>query len=475
MVGQRWVVLGAGLVAVAAGCAVQYGAPFLIPALVAGGLSLPAAGTLSSAPIVGLLLTLYAWGAAADRWGERRVMTLGLTLGGLALLAWAVPASGAFATGGPAPDPHGMAAHPVGLGVSLLLAGAGTAAVHAASGRLVLGWFAGHERGRAMAVRQTAQPLGVAVAGLAVPPLAESGVPLALVLLGSFALAAAGLAAALVRDPTRPPIPDPTPPDPTPTAAGDPTGPTAAGDLTCPTQGDPTGPTAAEPPTAPRAKQDASPYRTAMLWRIHGASSLLVVPQFLTSAYALVYLVDAQGWASVPAGRLLAGALVGGALTRLLVGWWSDRAGSRLGPMRRLAAGIAVALVALGLATLSGSPGLAVTALLVATVLSSSTNGLAFTAVAERAGGAWAGRALGVQNTAQNLVAAATPAAFGLVIGAIGYAGAFAGAGVFPVAACLLVPVRGERPTPGECPTPGDCPVRAERQAPGFRPAGPVR
>jgi MFS family permease len=388
MAGQRWVVLGGGLLAVTCGCTVQYGAAFLIPALRAGGLDLTAAGALAGAPIAGLLLTLYPWGAAADRWRERRVMSTGLAIGGAALLTWAVTADG-------------PTTNPVPLAAALLVGGAGTAAVHAASGRLVLGWFGAHERGRAMAVRQTAQPLGVAVAGLALPSLGDLGLPAAIGTLGAIALAAAVLTVALVRDP---------------------------------------------PPraSAARAAATGSPYRTATLWRIHAASCLLVVPQFLTSTFALVYLVDVHGWSSVPAGRLLAAAQVGGAATRLAVGWWSDRAGRRLGPMRRLAVGIAGALLGLAMATLSGPAAVSVTALVAATVLSSSTNGLAFTAVAERAGSAWAGRALGVQNTAQNLVAAATPATCGAAIGAISYAGTFALCCVFPMVACLVVPVRAE-------------------------------
>jgi hypothetical protein len=112
--------------------------------------------------------------------------------------------------------------------------------------------------------------------------------------------------------------------------------------------------------------------------------------------------------------------------------------------MRKLALAITAVLGALGMGTLTGPPALAVAALVVATVLSSSTNGLAFTAVAEYAGSAWAGRALGVQNTAQNAFAAATPAAFGAVIAAAGYAGAFGVAAAFPLVATLLIPVSSE-------------------------------
>jgi sugar phosphate permease len=380
---QRWVVLVAGLFAVAAGCAVQYGAPFLIPALRADGLTLAQAGLLAGCPIAGLLVTLVAWGAAADRYGERLVLVLGLGLGGVTLLAGT--------------RLHGMTA----LGTTLFVAGAATAAVHAASGRLVLGWFSAGERGVAMAIRQCAQPLGVAVAALALPTLAHRGLPVALAALGGGCLAATALVLVLVRDPARP-----------------------ASDGT---------------------HRAGSPYRTPTLWRIHGASSMLVVPQFVVATFALVYLIDVQGWAAVPAGRLLAAVQVGGAATRIAAGYWSDRVGSRLRPMRLLAVATGVVLAVLAVATLADWRGPALAALLLATMLAVSTNGLAFTAVAERAGSAWAGRALGVQNTAQNALAAATPPVFGLLIGAASYGGGFAVAVLFPALACLLVPVGTEK------------------------------
>lgn len=380
-------VLVAGLVAVAAGCTVQYGTPFLIPALLADGLTLAQAGLLAGCPVAGLLGTLLLWGVAADRWGERLVLTAGLGAGGVALLVGAVTLDG---------PRHSM----TGLAVTLVLAGAATAAVHAASGRLVLGWFDARERGRAMAVRQCAQPLGVAAAALALPPLAGLGLPAALLALGGGCLVATALVIIIVRDPERP-------------AHGD-------------------------------GQRAGSPYREPTLWRIHGASSLLVVPQFVIATYSLVFLVDGLGWAPVPAGRLLALAQVGGAATRLAAGFWSDRVGSRLGPMRLLAAATGLSLLALAAASLAGWSAVALAALLASTMLAVSTNGLAFTAVAERAGSAWAGRALGVQNTAQNALAAATPPVFGVLIAALSYGGGFAVSIAFPVVAGLLVPVRTE-------------------------------
>ena len=52
-----------------------------------------------------------------------------------------------------------------------------------------------------------------------------------------------------------------------------------------------------------------------------------------------------------------------------------------------------------------------------------------------------AGRALGIQNTGQNIVAAVTPPAVAVLIGASGYPAAFAVAAVLPLAAAAVIPV----------------------------------
>jgi sugar phosphate permease len=191
-----------------------------------------------------------------------------------------------------------------------------------------------------------------------------------------------------------------------------------------------------------------SPYRQPILWRIHAASALLVVPQFAVATFALVFLVDARGWDATAAGRLLAVAQLCGAASRLGAGYWSDRVGSRMRPMRILAVSTGVGLLSLAVAAATGSP-VAVPVLLACAVVSVSTNGLAFTAVAEYAGPAWAGRALGIQNTGQNALAAATPPVLALAIGSIGFGASFAVVGAFPVVAAALVPVGAERTLAG--------------------------
>ncbi|MGH3437563.1 MAG: MFS transporter [Sciscionella sp.] len=382
---RRWLILGVGVFAQASSCAFLYGVPFLVPAMRASeGLNLAQAGTVVAGPTVGLLLTLIAWGAAADRFGERVVMATGLALTGLLVAVartWA----------------HGLPLFVVVLG----LAGAAGASVNAASGRMIMGWFGKSERGVAMGIRQTAQPLGVGIASLSLPLLAEHiGFRDALLLPAGLCVLAAALVASLAADPPRPVR-----------QAGE---------------------------AKPR-----SPYRTPTLWRLHGASALLVLPQFVIAAFALEYLVSTQHWAAAAAGTFIAVVQVAGACGRIVTGYWSDRVGSRLRPMRQLAvASTGVMLMfAVGAAV---APWLAVVAIAVGAVITVADNGLAFTSTAEMAGPAWAGRALGVQNTGQNIVASLTPPVLGLVIGGSSYGFGLAVAAVFPLLAIAVTPVRAE-------------------------------
>ncbi|WP_414935788.1 MFS transporter [Amycolatopsis sp. cmx-11-51] len=383
---RRWRILALGLAAQTASCSFLYGIPFLVPSMQrAEGLTLAEAGTVVAAPSLGLLFTLILWGAAADRYGERLVMAIGLGVSGL-LLVYA-------ATGD----------HSLGIlfGV-FLLAGASTASVNAASGRAVLGWFGPAERGFAMGIRQMAQPLGVGVAAFGLPPLADRwGFQVSLVLPAVAAIVVALLVAWLLVDPPRP-----------------------------------------EPGTA-AGEKPPSPYRKPALWRVHGASALLVVPQFTVSAFTPVYLVTMHHWTAASAGWFVGAVQILGALGRLVSGYWSDRVGSRLRPMRQLAISSAAVmlLVALGDAT---GPWLVLLALVLAAVITVSDNGLGFTASAEMAGLAWAGRAMGTQNTGQNIAAALTPPMLGLVIGDSRYALAFCVAAIFPVLAAFMVPCADE-------------------------------
>lgn len=186
-----------------------------------------------------------------------------------------------------------------------------------------------------------------------------------------------------------------------------------------------------------------SPYRTSTLWRLHASSALLVVPQFAISAFALEFLVTQRLWSPTAAGRLLFVFLLGGAAGRIAAGRWSDVVGSRLQPMRIIAVASAATMLVLAVGAQRDSV-LAVVAIGIGTVVTVADNGLGFTAVAELAGTQWAGRAMGVQNTGQNVTAALTPPLLGGLIAATSFAAGFAWVAVFPIVAIALTPVAAE-------------------------------
>ncbi|PRI11788.1 MFS transporter [Leucobacter massiliensis] len=382
---RPWAMLAAMVLAQASTTVVAAAPAFLIPHLLAErGLSLVAAGMLAGAPNLGLVLTLVLWGAATDRFGERRVILVGLALT-VAAVAGSMSAR-----------------EPAVLGAALALSGAVSACTNSASGRLITGWFPAQRRGLAMGIRQTCQPLGMAVAALGVPPLAEAfGVPGALALGGALSALSLVVCALVVRDPDRAPRPG---------AAG---GVPGAG----------------------------SPYRGSLtLVRIHAASVLLVVPQFALSTFGLVWFTVGFGWSAFAAGALVAVAQFAGAAGRILVGVWSDRAASRLRPLRLVAVAGVFAMLACGALGWAEWGAAAALAYVVASCISVADNGLAFTAVAELSGPAWAGRALGIQNTGQFLAAAAVGPVVGGLIGVAGIPAALALLALTPALAVPLVP-----------------------------------
>jgi sugar phosphate permease len=380
---RRWAMLAVGVLAQGTSAIAINGPAFLIPTLHRReGLSLVQASTVAAAPSVGVMLTLIAWGYAVDKLGERLVLAVGLA-------GTAVAGIAATRVSGTVP-----------LAACQFLAGTFAASTSSASGRVVIGWFPVHRRGLAMGIRQMAQPLGVGVAAISIAVIAERhGVATALLVPAVASAVALAAVLAVVLDPPRP--------DRSVTAT-------------------------------------PNPYAESFLWRIHGVSVLLVIPQFVVWTFGLVWLVDSRGWTAGAAGTLIALTQLVGALGRIAAGHLSDVVGSRMVPLRAVAVAAAVAMALLGL-TASQDWGVAVLVFVVATAATVADNGLAFTAVAERAGPFWSGRALGVQNTAQFLTAAGAAPVAGAAITHWGYAAAFGVTAVFPVVAIGLVPVAHER------------------------------
>lgn len=379
----RWSIVAVSLVATTSSFLFINGIAFLIPKLEADrGTPLAQAGLLASMPSWGMVVTLVAWGYVLDRVGERIVLTVGSAL----------TAAAAYA----AASVHSL----VTMGVFLFLGGMAAASCNSAGGRLVSGWFPPEQRGLAMGFRQTAQPLGIALGALVIPELAETSAQAGLMFPAVMCSVAAVVSVFGVVDPPR------------------------------------------KPRRTATHEELASPYRgSSVLWRIHAASALLMMPQTVTVTFMLVWLINEHHWSVAAAGGLVTVSQLIGAGGRILVGRWSDRVGSRMRPVRIIALAAALTLFLLSLSDRVGSH-LDVVMMITASVLAVLDNGLEATAITEYAGPYWSGRALGTQNTTQRLMAAAGPPMFGALISTAAYPLAWGLCALFPLAAAPLVPTR---------------------------------
>lgn len=379
----RWSIVVVSLLVTASSFLFINGVAFLIPALkVVRGTSLTEASLLSSMPSWGMVVTLVGWGYVLDRVGERMVMAVGSALTAAATYA--------------AASVHSLLL----MGVFLFLGGMAAASCNSAGGRLVSGWFPPHQRGLAMGVRQTAQPLGIALGALVIPELAERSPHAGLMFPAVACTLAAVVSVIGVVDPPR------------------------------------------KSRKSASVEELASPYRgSSVLWRIHVVSALLMMPQTVTVTFMLVWLMNHHRWSVAAAGGLVTISQLLGAVGRIAVGRWSDRVGSRMRPVRIIAIAAAVNLFLLALVDNQGSR-YDVALMVAISVIAVLDNGLEATAITEYAGPFWSGRALGTQNTTQRLAAAAGPPLFGALITAAAYPLAWGLCGLFPLAAVPLVPTR---------------------------------
>jgi MFS family permease len=371
-------VLAAGTAAQACFAAFGIGLPVLAPTLRDEyGLSLGEIGIVLSAEWLGALATLLAWGLAADRLGERLVLSLGLA-----------GCSAALAGAAYAPD------LPL-LVLLLAAAGAAGAGVISSSGRAVVHWFGPHERGLALGVRQTALPLGGLVAALTVPALAAAGGSEAAFLFMAFlCLGGAIVGGAVVRS----------------------------------RDGDDVFETASL----------ARTLRDGRLWRLCVASGLYLYAQVAVIGFGVLFLHDERGFSEGSAALAIAGAQVLAAALRIGLGRWSDLLGSRVLPLRRV--GVATFATLVGAAALaSATTWLLVPVLVLVGGLSMAWNGLSFAAAAELAGPARSGAAIGLQQSALAAAGVVAPLVFAGTIAVASWGAAFGFAALFPLLGALTL------------------------------------
>jgi len=369
----RWAVLAAGTAAQASFSSISFAIAVLAPALREEyALSLTQIGVVLAAEWVGLTIALLPWGFAVDRWGERWTLAGGLVLCAAFLAAAAYAPSFEW------------------LVVLLGLAGAAGGSVQSGSGRAVMRWFSARERGLALGVRQTAVPIGGAVAALVLPVLETPRAGLLFV--AGFVLAGAIAGALVLRAGTEEHL----------------------------------------------EKTDVEiTLRDRRLWLVCWGSGLYLVAQVAMMGFVVLFLHDEHGFSTGAAAAVFAVGQGLAAVLRIGVGHWSDVLGTRVRPLRVIGVVVAVALAAV--AVLSGSPTwLLVPALVFATGMSMAWNGLSYTIAAEL-GGRRSGAAIGFQQTVLSAIGIAAPVAFAAMVSGTSWAAAFALAAAFPLAGAWLL------------------------------------
>jgi sugar phosphate permease len=364
MSNYRWVVLAVGCLGTAVVGILRQGLPALGPAFRdAFSLSLGQVGFVFGVLAAGMTIGLVPFGALADRMGERPVLAGGLLLTTGALVLSAL--SGSFAV----------------LLAGLFLTGLFAASATGATGRAVMGWFGRGERGFVLGIRQTAIPLGGALAAVSLPAITvAAGLREALLALAAFTLLAALAGAVWLRDP---------------------------------------------PPSAPPPGFHAPPpTRDRRIWRLGIGSGLFVMAQAAVIGFVVLFLHDEHGLGLGEAAAVLAAIQVASAVARIAVGRLSDLRGRRIPPLRGtgIAGGVLVALAAL----LNDAPlAILIPLVVLGGAATSSWNGLSFTIAAEISGRAKAGTAMSLQNTLVSVFAAIASPLFGALAGATSYATAY--------------------------------------------------
>ncbi|GGF08704.1 MFS transporter [Aliidongia dinghuensis] len=367
---HRWKVLAVGVAANASFAAAFSGLPTTAVFMRAAyDLNNALLGLVLGLLGLGIALSELPWGLLTDRWGDRRVLLLGL---GTTALALAMMALVAAPSPGAAP-PRGL------LAAGMLLVGLLGGSVNGSSGRAVMAWFREGERGLAMSIRQTALPAGGGLGALVLPPLAATH-GFAVVFGGLAGLCAlATLAAA--RWLGEPPVEA--------AAAGDP------------------------------SMAGSGPLRSTAIWRVATGIGLLCVPQLAVLTFGAIFLHDFAGVGVAVTSGALVVVQVGAGILRVWSGHWTDRRRNRRAYLRGCALASAGLFLSLGLLTATLGPAAwwwSVSLLTFGGVIASAWNGIAFTELASLAGAARAGTALALGNSFAFLTLFLTPLAIPVLL-----------------------------------------------------------
>ncbi|WP_035794148.1 MFS transporter [Kitasatospora mediocidica] len=376
----RWVVLAVAVTALTTGSVVYSGVSVLIPLWKQAYHLSPATAALAASAIqAGPIASMLVLGWAIDRYGERWVVSL--TMIAMGCTAFTVAAIG----------PN----YPVLL-LFIVLMGAFYGAILPGGQRAITRWFAPEQQGMATGIRQSGLPIGASIAAAVLPALAlRSDWTAAVALQGGVAVVGGVVFGALYRE-----------------------GGNAAG----------------------ARKAPVRIHRLAVgLVRDRVVRSLLIgglalaALQYTFSAQILIFLNDQLKIPIVTAGYLFAVAQGAGILGRIGLAWISDHfwPGRRMRSLQWMLLVSAVPLAGLTLLT-PGSPRWIVLALCtVLGLLSVGWYPLYLVQVADVAPQAAVASTISFAITLNQIIAAAMPPLFGLLVGWSGY----------PVSWSLLVAV----------------------------------
>lgn len=370
----------------AAALAAMIGIVAVLPAVIREfGMSRAQAGILATAPNIGLLLTVTVWGLSVDRLGGRWTLALGVVGAGVFTILASRESSLQM------------------IEATLILTGIFAASAFPAGGRMVAQWF-DDRRSLAMGINQAFVPVAGLLTALLLPPVAAAlGWRTALVCSGLPALIAGAGYLVLYRD------------------------------------------RAVQSEERPRTSIPRL-LRSREFLLVTGAAMCFMVAQISLSSFLMPFLVQELGWSVALAGLALAIAQFGGLVGRFGWGSLTERlVGDRSVVTWKVVALLgAISAIALGRMTRT-SPGLLIMAIaFVFGVACIGWNGLHIHLVADVAGAASAGMAVGISINFLQLTILVGAPSFGFAADHLGgYSAAWTGlAGVLVLGAVVLTKIR---------------------------------
>jgi predicted MFS family arabinose efflux permease len=389
---RRWVIVGLILAAQTTANIGPLGIPAIASLIRSDlGLTLTQAGSFLSAYYIGPVLMSLPAGTMADRWGIARTLILGQVVIAAGLLT--VSASTSYAV----------------LTVLMILAGFGYGMLNPTSTKAVMAWSPPRHRATLVGLKQVGLPFGGALGAALLPVLGLTlGWRAAVAIAGGLLVITAAASVWLYHDPP---------------------------DLA-----------RAAPHTAGRTIRAVLISRD--LWLLSVATLVFAAMQTVWMAFLVLYLQTVVGLPLLAAGRYLALAQIAGMTGRIAFGLLSDRVfgGRRRAPLA--IAGSLSAACSLGIA-FTGDHSSALwlsTLVLVFGFTGIGWNGVQHTLMAELAGPAAAGTAVGLGLAISSAGVTLGPLIFGRCVEAVGdYRGPWIGLACTMVAALAILALVRER------------------------------